>query len=125
MALNEAYERRLTALVALIGESLDRVERLLRNQNSSGKDQARQITSEQIHQVHQKAETIRKRLAEAIEHFRLRPQRPELRQVAAGELSQLWVMLENARPEKMKGYGIELAHSDRQQWDSLIQQLLI
>ncbi len=40
------------------------------------------------------------------------------------ELSTLWVILENARPERMKGYGVEFAPPDKAEWENLIQALM-
>ena len=40
------------------------------------------------------------------------------------ELSTLWVVLENARPERMKGYGVEFAPEDRAEWEDLITALM-
>jgi hypothetical protein len=39
------------------------------------------------------------------------------------ELSTLWVILENARPERMTGYGRELTPADKADWENLIQAL--
>jgi hypothetical protein len=40
------------------------------------------------------------------------------------ELSTLWVVLENARPERMQGYGREFAPQDKAEWEDLIQALM-
>jgi hypothetical protein len=40
------------------------------------------------------------------------------------ELSALWVILENARPQRMKGYGRELAPQDKAEWETLVQNLM-
>jgi len=42
----------------------------------------------------------------------------------AAELSRLWVVLENARPERMKGYGREFSPEDKVDWDKMIDGLM-
>jgi len=64
------------------------------------------------------------RLREALERFSVRPSKPEPRQILAAELSTLWVVLENARPERVKGYGRKFAPADKADWESLVEGLL-
>jgi hypothetical protein len=40
--------------------------------------------------------------------------------VLAAELSNLWVVLENAMPKRMKGYGKEFDPTDKGDWEHLI-----
>lgn len=49
----------------------------------------------------------------------------EPKQMLAAELSTLWVVLENARPERMKGHGREFAPKYRIDWENLIQALML
>ena len=42
----------------------------------------------------------------------------------AAELSRLWVVLENARPERMRGYGREFSPEDKADWDKMIEELM-
>ena len=44
--------------------------------------------------------------------------------MVAAELSRLWVVLENARPERMKGYGREFSPEDKGDWDKMIEGLM-
>jgi crotonobetainyl-CoA:carnitine CoA-transferase CaiB-like acyl-CoA transferase len=67
---------------------------------------------------------IRDRLHEGLRHFSVQLQKPEPKQMLIAELSTLWVILENARPERMKGYGVEFAPHDKAQWENLIQTLV-
>ena len=67
---------------------------------------------------------IRKRLKHAVGRFSLQLQKPEPKQVLAAELSSLWVVLENAMPKRMKGYGKEFDPTDKGDWEDLIRSLL-
>ena len=67
---------------------------------------------------------IRKRLEHAVGRFSLQLRKPEPRQVLAAELSSLWVVLENARPKRLAGYGKEFDPVDKTAWENLIRGLL-
>ena len=48
----------------------------------------------------------------------------DVRQILAAELSSLWVMLENCRPKRMKGYGVPFQPETRQLIEQQIERLL-
>ena len=127
MALHELHARRLSTLIALFEGALDRIGLVLRDiENRSGS--ARSMTSmapERIRQVRTRMESICRKLRQAAARFGVESGKPDPRQVLAAELSRLWVILENARPEKMRGYGTQLAPPDREDWEKLIQGLLL
>ena len=60
----------------------------------------------------------------AVPRFAIHPHKPDARQRLNAELASLWVILENARPKRLKGYGREFAPADRTDWEKLIQNLL-
>jgi len=68
--------------------------------------------------------TIRTRLQEGLAQFSVQLHKPEPKQMLAAELSTLWVVLENARPERMKGYGREFSPHDGAAWENLIRALM-
>lgn len=126
MALDELHARRLTTVVAMVEKALDRIETVLRSAEpgdsfvSSGK----RLTPQQAAQLRGKIETLRGRLREISERFSIRRLKPEPRQVLAAELSSLWVILENALPKRLKGYGREFDPADKADWEKLVQGLL-
>jgi hypothetical protein len=95
------------------------MELVLKSLQSAGEDE-----SEQIRQARKKMETVRSRLLESLEHFAIQLRKPGPRQMLAAELSRLWVVLENARPERMKGYGREFSPADKAAWEKLIDGLM-
>jgi len=119
MALDELHTRRLATVAKVFDGALDRMELVLRSLKSAGEEE-----SEQIRQARKKMESVRNRLAESLEHFAIRLRKPGPRQVFAAELSRLWVVLENARPERMKGYGTEFSPADKAAWEKLIEGLM-
>ncbi len=82
------------------------------------------MQAEHIRLAREKMRTIRTRLAASLNRFSIQLRKPEPRQILAAELSTLWVVLENARPEKMKGYGREFSPADKADWKSLVEALL-
>jgi hypothetical protein len=60
----------------------------------------------------------------AAAHFSLPRRRLPPRQILSGELSALWVALENSLPQRMKGYGRELSPKDRVEWEGLVRSLI-
>lgn len=119
MALDELHARRLAALANVFEGALDRMEFVLNSLPPAGEEER-----EQIRQAREKMETARGRLAESLERFAIRLHKPGPRQVLAAELSRLWVLLENARPERMKGYGREFSPADKTVWENLIEELM-
>jgi hypothetical protein len=95
------------------------MELVLKSLESAGEDQ-----DERIGQAREKMETVRRRLSESLKRSSIQPRKPAPRQVLAAELSRLWVVLENARPERMKGYGREFSPTDKAAWDKLIEGLM-
>ncbi|HXX24030.1 MAG TPA: hypothetical protein VEO19_12850 [Terriglobia bacterium] len=119
MALDELHARRLATVANVFECALDRMELVLKSLESAGEDER-----EQIRQVWEKMAMVRSRLSESLEHFAIQPRKPGPRQVLAAELSRLWVVLENARPERMKGYGREFSPADKAAWEKLMEGLM-
>lgn len=119
MALDELHARRLATVASVFEGALDRMELVLKSLESAGEAEC-----EQIRQVRGKMEAIRSRLAESLKQFAIQLAKPGPKQVLAAELSRLWVVLENARPERMKGYGREFSPADKTAWENLIEELL-
>jgi len=138
MSLDELHARRLATVANIVESALDRMELLFRSLEGSSEAQtthdelegefaaasASRITQAQIQQARKQMENLRHRLREALERFSVRPSKPEPRQILAAELATLWVVLENARPERMKGYGRKFAPADRADWEEMVEGLL-
>jgi hypothetical protein len=125
MALDELHARRLATVGKLFDSALDRMEVVLRSTGESTETgEASGITAEQVRLIRDKMATIRSRLREALRRFSVRLQKPEAKQMLVAELSTLWVVLENTRPERLMGYGREFAPQDRVDWENLIQGLM-
>jgi hypothetical protein len=123
MALDELHARRLATLISVFESALDRMELVLKSLESTS-DESQSPSHGQIRQAREKMETVRNRLSKSLRRFSIRLRKPGPRQVLAAELSRLWVVLENARPERMKGYGREFSPADKADWEKLIEGLM-
>ena len=125
MALDELHARRLATVGNLFAAALDRMEQVLRSvENGADGGKASRLSAEQAQFIRHKMANIRSRLHQGLQHFSVRLQKPEPKQMLIAELSTLWVILENARPERMKGYGVEFSAQDKAEWKDLIQALM-
>jgi hypothetical protein len=124
MALGELHARRLATVASVFGSALDRMELVLKSLESESGDEPLSVKPEQIRLGREKMVTVRNRLSESLKRFSIQLRKPGPKQVLAAELSTLWVVLENARPERMKGYGMEFSPSDKADWENLIEGLM-
>ena len=125
MALDELHARRLATVGKMFDAALNRMEQVLHSlEECTDRGEASRMSAEQARLIRDKMATIRSRLREGLQHFSVQLQKPEPKQMLIAELSTLWVILENARPERMKGYGREFAPQDKAEWENLIQALM-
>jgi hypothetical protein len=124
MALDELHARRLATVISVFESALDRLDVLLKTLETGRGGEPSDIKSEQVLRAREKMAAVRARLAASAERFSLRARKPRPKQVVAAELSRLWVVLENARPERMKGYGREFSPEDKADWDKMIEGLM-
>ena len=136
--LDELHARRLATVANIVESALDRLELLFRSLEASSEAQTPHdalesefavavgsgITPAQIQQAREQMASLRHRLRKALERFSVRPSKPEPRQILAAELATLWVVLENARPGRMKGYGKKFAPADQTAWEEMVEGLL-
>ncbi len=126
MTLHELHRRRLEATVQLIENGLDRAERLLREDGQKGIVSAVENTLSNADRdsLLEKISQLRSALRNFAERFRLERHPLEIRQVLNAELSSAWVMLENCRPKRMKGYGQPFQEAARKQLEESVEELL-
>ena len=124
MALDELHARRLATVAGIFESALERMELVLKSLESGNAGGSSPDQVERILLAGEKMRTIRTRLSASLNRFSIQLRKPEPRQVLAAELSTLWVVLENARPERMKGYGREFSPADKADWEELIEGLI-
>ena len=124
MALDELHARRLATVAIIFESALDRMELVLKSLESPYGEGPAPVQAEHVGLAREKMRTIRTRLSASLNRFSIQLRKPEPRQILAAELSTLWVVLENARPERMKGYGRKFSPADKADWEELIEGLI-
>jgi hypothetical protein len=124
--LHELHRRRLEGTVKLIENGLERMERLLNEGGQQGIVHAIEhtLSSEQRGSLLERIGQLRTALGEFAARFALQQHPLEIRQVLNAELSSAWVMLENCRPKRMKGYGVKLDDPARSALEENLEHLL-
>ena len=125
--LHELPQRRLEATVSLVESGLDRMERLLAEGGEDGivraveNGLAPDLQASLLAEIRQ----LRRELESFAQQFSLQRRPVDIRQVLNAELSSAWVMLENCRPERMKGFGVEFDSVTRDALDESVGNLVM
>jgi hypothetical protein len=126
MKLHELHQRRLEATVSLVEDGLERMEHLL---TEGGQDRIVRavegtISADERASLRESVHKLREALHLLAERFSLERRPLDIRQVLNAELSSAWVMLENCRAKRMKGYGVEFEPQARTALEESVEQLL-
>ncbi len=126
MKLHELHQRRLEATVSLVENSLDRMERLLAEGGLNGIVRAVEdtLSSDERSFLLEKIRQFRNALHDFAEQFSLQRHPVDIHQVLNAELSSVWVMLENCRPKRMKGDGVEFDARTRTVLEESVEDLV-
>ena len=107
MKLDDHHKRRLEATVQLLEESVARCRRWL---TGTGEGILRvvhtSIEPAERERLLRELEELHAALHRFAAQFELEPHPMNLAQLLNAEFSTAWVMLENCRPKRMKGYGV-------------------
>ncbi|HXY01400.1 MAG TPA: hypothetical protein VEI54_10805 [Candidatus Limnocylindrales bacterium] len=125
MTLHEFHARSLASTLTLADASVRRMERLLTNGGEEGliryiqNTLSREECAALLHDVHSLRDTLTS-LAEALA---LQRSALDIRRVLDAELTTLWVLFEDCRPARMKGYGQEFSPEDQSRLDETVNEL--
>ncbi len=126
MKLHDLQQRKLEATVSLVESGLDRVERLLSDYGQKGIVRTFEdtLSAEERAALLEKVYQLRGELHVFAQRFGLQRHPVDIQQVLNAELSSVWVMLENCRPNRMKGYGVEFDPEVRKALEESLERLL-
>ncbi len=126
MKLHELHQRRLEATVSLVEDALDRIERLLAEGGQAGiiRSVEDTLSAEEGAAMREKIRRLRDDLNAFATKFCLQRRPMDIRQVLNAELSSAWAMLENCRPKRMKGYGVEFDPQMRAALEESVERLV-
>jgi hypothetical protein len=126
MKLHEYHARSLEATLSRVDEALNRMERLLTAGGQEGVIRKIENTlspgSNEI--LLAEVRSLRKMVVSLAQTFRLEPHPLDIRRVLDAEISTMWVLFENCRPERMKGYGQAFAKEAREALEKNVEMLL-
>ncbi len=126
MKLHELHQRRLEVTVSLVENGLDRMERLLSEGPPGGSVRTVEdtLSPEERSSLLDDIGHLRSQLRRLAEQYSLQRHAVDIHQVLNAELSSAWVMIENCRPKRMKGYGVEFDPVVRATLEENVEQLL-
>jgi hypothetical protein len=126
MRLHEYHARSLESTLSRADESIQRMQLLLMSgdQDGSVRKIENSLTRESREAFLAGIGTLRALLASMAQIFSLQPRILDLQRVLNAEISVLWVMFENCRPPRMKGYGQEFTEEARETLERYIETLL-
>jgi hypothetical protein len=126
MKLHELHQRKLEATVQLIEDGVKRSEDLLRGAGQQGivRSVESGLSQGERTELLEKLAEFHAALRRFAERFELERRPLDLRQVLNAEFSSAWVMLENCRPKRMKGYGVAFAEAERAALEESVEELL-
>jgi hypothetical protein len=126
MRLHEYHARSLESTLSRADESIQRMQQLLTN---GGQDGAVRKIENMLSEESRKSllagvSSLRELLASMAQTFSLHPHTLDLQRVLDAEISVLWVLFENCRPARMKGYGQEFTNEAREALERNIEAML-
>ncbi len=127
IALHELHQRRLEATLKLLNDSLERIELQLSEKaaKSEAKGIVNTLSAEAQNELRQALTEFHKGLREFAARFGLQRHAIDIRQFLNAELSTAWVMLENCRPRRMKGYGVAFEDAAKKELEASVEKLLL
>jgi hypothetical protein len=125
MTLHEFHARSLASTLTLADASVRRMERLLTNGGEEGLIRFIQntLSPEESAAVLRDVHSMREMLTAMAATFSLQRNALDLRRVLDAELSTLWVLFEDCRPSRMKGYGQDLFPEDASRLEETVERL--
>ena len=123
--LNEGHLRRLSSVMAIVDSMISRMLDML-------DDRARAtpmtvvegaLSAEERRSLEKSLAGLRSLIAGFAGKYDLEPSKKRLRRVLITDASQIWTLLEDCRPSRMRGYG-KINDSDAEALETEIQKFL-
>lgn len=126
MKLHEYHARSLEATLSRADEAIHRMERLLTNAGQDGavRKIENTLSKESREALLGQLRALQVILAAMAESFSLEAHPLDIRRVLDAELSTLWVLFEDCRPVRMKGYGQKFPTEASAALEETVEKLL-
>lgn len=126
MRLHEYHARSLEATLSRADESIHRMEGLLIHSGQDGIvfkiENTLSLKSRDA--LLSQLVALKATLGSMAKAFSLNPHPLDIRRVLDAEISTLWVLFENCRPARLKGYGQEFAPDARTALEKTVESLV-
>jgi len=124
--LHEYHARSLEATLSRADEAIHRMERLLTNAGQDGavRKIENTLSKESREALLGQLRALQVILAAMAESFSLEAHPLDIRRVLDAELSTLWVLFEDCRPVRMKGYGQKFPTEASAALEETVEKLL-
>ena len=125
MRVHEYHARSLEATLSRADEAIHRMEQLLTNGGQDGivRKIEDTLSPESRDALLSQLRSLQAKLATMAKSFSLAPHPLDIRRVLDAEISTLWVLFEDCRPARMKGYGQAFAPEARAALEETVENL--
>lgn len=125
MQLHELHARSLESAVTLADGAARRMERLLVESGQQGliRPIANSLSPDAREKLLAQVRELQAMLVQFAGQFSLASRPVDIRQVLSSEISALWVIFEDCRPSRMRGYGQDFSPEAGAALDAFIDRL--
>lgn len=123
--LTESHRRVIGSGMLIVDTAAVRMLNLLENRSSPAAMNVIEgaISEEEREYIQTKLKQLQAFIARLVQKYHLRPSKKNLRRILASDASQIWVTLEDCRPERIRGYGA-MAASTAESVEADLQEML-
>jgi hypothetical protein len=124
--LHEYHARSLEATLSRADQAIHRMEGLLANSGQSGivLKIENTLSLKSRDALLSQLQALQATLSLMAKSFSLNPHPLDIRRVLDAEISTLWVLFENCRPARLRGYGQEFAPDARTTLEETVEDLV-
>jgi len=123
--LNEGHLRRLSSVMAIVDSMISRMLDLVNERTVATPMMVIEetLSAEERQSLKESLVDLRALIADFAGRYDLEPSRKRLRRALITDSSQIWTLLEDCRPSRMRGYG-SINDSDTEILETEIQKFL-
>jgi hypothetical protein len=105
--LSDSHRRVIGSGMLIVDAAAVRMLDLLENRHSPATMKVIEgsVTQSERERVTQGLLQLQALIASFVQKYGLRPSKRNLRRILASDVSQIWIALEDSRPERIRGYG--------------------
>lgn len=124
--LSDNHRRVIASGMLIVDAAVVRMLDLLEDRNSPAamKTIEGSVTESEREQLGASLVQLQTLIASLVRKYDLQPSKKNLRRILAADVSQIWVVLEDSRPARIRGYGA-MPSSSAESLEADLQELLL